>query len=89
MMKMKQPPIWQQMKIPEHRMPVISAEVNSVIRTKEPIGIMLTMIRDTQKIDENEKLYAAFLIAKESLMQDMMNAMPAIGKPLVRKALEE
>ena len=86
---MNEPTIWLQLGITQERYPVIEKEIKSILMTKETIGNMMLMIQQSTKMNSNEQLYAAFMVSKEDIVRRLMNAMPAIGKPLVKIIMEE
>jgi hypothetical protein len=89
-MIMMEPTVYFQLGISEERYSgIVSKEINSVLKTQDTIGNMLLMIQGSGKLTPDEKYYAAFMIAKEDVKRKLIGAMPAIGKGMLSKVLED
>ena len=86
---MIEPTVYFQLGISEERYSAISKEISSILKTNEKIGIMLVMAKDSKTMNSDEKMYAAFMIAKSDIQSKMMKGIPAIGRGMVAKLLEE
>lgn len=86
---MMEPTVWMQLGISEARYTVTQREIDSILKTKETIGNMMLMVKDNQKLSYDEKYYAAFAISKEQTQRKLMNALPALGKGMIKKILME
>ena len=87
---MNEPTIWMQLGISDERFNTVTLrEIESVLRTKETIGNMMLLVQDSQKLQENEKLYAAFVIAKHDIMRRLHNKMPPVMQKVLATLLEE
>ena len=87
---MLEPTIYFQLGISEERFKgVVTPEINSILKTNETVGNMMLMVQGNVKLTVDEKYYAAFAISKEYQMRKLMSAMPAIGKGMIKKILED
>jgi hypothetical protein len=86
---MIEPSIWMQLGISDDRYAIISKEISSILKTGEKTGIMMEMVKDSRTMSNDEKLYAAFMVAKSDIERKLFNSMPAFGKGLVKNILEK
>lgn len=86
---MMEPTIWMQLGITETRYRIVTASIESIVKTNETIGNMMLMIQGSAKMNENEKLYAAFIVAKHDINRKLMSALPAFAKGTISKAIME
>ena len=86
---MIEPTIWMQLGISDDRYYVLLQEVTGILRTKETIGKMMLMVQANTKLSVDERYYAVFLIAREDIKRRLMKSVPAIGKGMIGKILEE
>jgi hypothetical protein len=85
---MMEPSVWMQLGISDDRYSVISKEIASIIKTKETIGNMMLMIQSS-KMNHDEQLYAAFMVAKTDIQNKLVDKMPPMGRSVIKKMLEE
>ena len=87
---MMEPTVYFQLGISEERFRgIVSREIASILKTNESVGNMMMMVQSNTKLTVDEKYYAAFAVSKEYQMRKLMGAMPAIGKGIITKILEE
>lgn len=84
---MMDPTIWLQLGVSEQRYPKLCKEIESILKTHESVGNMMLMVRDS-KLNSDEQLYAAYMIAKEDVMRKLGDAMPEPFKGVVKKIVE-
>ena len=85
---MQEPSIWLQLGVSEQRYPKLCKEINSILKTRESVGNMMLMVRDS-KLSPDEQLYAAYMIAKGDMMRKLSDAMPDPFKGVVKKIMEK
>jgi hypothetical protein len=83
------PPVWFQLGISDDRYQTISKEISSILKTKEKVGVMMEMVRDSKTMSHDEQLYAAFMVAKSDIELKLFKAMPNFGKGIVQKIMEK
>ena len=86
---MTEPEIWFQMGISDERHAIAAREIASILKTKEPIGTMMLMVQDSTVLMNNEKQYAAFMIAKEDIKRRLAKAMPNFAAGLLKPLMED
>lgn len=86
---MIEPTVYFQLGISDDRYQIISKEISTIIKTGERPGVMLEMVKNSRTMNNDEKLYAAFMVAKSDINSKLMNAMPEFGKRIVKTILEE
>ena len=86
---MNEPTIWMQLGITEERYRIVTAGIESIVRTNETIGNMMLMVQGSTKMNENEKLYAAFMVAKHDINRKLFSALPVFAKDTIKKIVME
>jgi len=86
---MIEPTVWMQLGISDDRYNIISKEISSIIKTREKVGIMMEMVKDSKTMNNDEKLYAAFIVAKSDIESKLFKSMPDFGKGIVKTILEK
>ena len=87
---MMEPTVYFQLGISEERFRgIVSREISSILKTHESIGNMMLMVQGNTTLTPDEKYYAAFMVAKEDVNRKLIGAMPAMGKGMIKKILEE
>ena len=85
---MIEPTVYMQLGISDDRYHVISKEIQSIIKTNEPVGVQMEMAQQS-RMSEAEKMYAAFMIAKADIQNRLIMKMPPRGKGIIKCILEE
>jgi hypothetical protein len=85
---MIEPTIWLQLGLTESQAGHVTKEIQSILKTKEKIGTMMLMVKDST-MTTDEKQYASFLIAKEDITRRLVSAVPAMVRPLIEKVMKE
>ena len=83
-----EPTVYFQLGISDDRYHVISKEIQSIIKTNEPVGVQMEMAQQS-RMSEAEKMYAAFMIAKADIQNKLIRKMPPMGKGIVKCIMEE
>jgi hypothetical protein len=87
---MKETDIWAQMGIsPERYNGVVSSEISSIMKTNETVATMMAMVKGNGKMNNDEKYYAAFMVAKDHITRKLLGAMPAMGRGMMKRIMEE
>jgi hypothetical protein len=87
---MMEPTVYFQLGISEERFQsVVSRKITSILKTNESIGNLMLMVQGDTTLTPDEKFYAAFAIAKEDVNRKLIRAIPAIGKGMIKKVLED
>jgi hypothetical protein len=86
---MIEPSVYMQLGISDDRYKIISKEIKSILKTNEKPGVMMEMVKGNQLLSHDEKLYAAYMIAKSDISNKLYNAMPEFGRGIVAKILED
>lgn len=86
---MTEPTIWMQLGISDDRYNVISKEIASILKTKETTGNMMLMVKASEKMSDDEKYYAVYMIAKEDIFKKLMDAMPPFARPVIQSIMRK
>ena len=87
---MSEPTVWMQLGVSEERFATVtSKEIESILRTKETIGNMILMVQSSTKLTENERLYAAFHIAKYDIARKLAGKLPSFAKGILLGVTED
>jgi hypothetical protein len=85
---MIEPTIWMQLGISDDRYIIISREITTITNTKEKVGILMEMVKDSTTMTSDEKLYAAFIISKYYIERKLFSSMPFFGREILEELLE-
>jgi len=85
---MDEPTIWLQLGLTETGYTTVTKEVQSILKTKEKIGTMMLMVKDST-MTTDEKQYASFLVAKEDISRRLIDRLPAMVRPMFEKVLKD
>ena len=87
---MIEPTIYMQLGLTDDRYHAVMVEINSILKTKETTGNMMLMVTGSRKLlNENEKMYAVYMIAKEDIVRKLMATIPPVLAAPLKKILEE